>query len=624
MNAGNADWLRERIADSLRLDELYLFGSMRLFATELAERGTRVGMTPPTVESAILVATKARAPGRHKLRVVLLEDEAEAAAAITGDPSAGIPPREALLELMAARAAGRAGRSKGILVHDVAQGELRSARPWPIKHAPRDVAARVVSHLQACLDDPASPVERLAERWSVSQGIQTGADAYSARVQRRLPEKTRAELAARGHVTGEPILELPPGRELEAPWRDHPDFLARAPESRALLYGAIDETDYVSLVWLRGTDQPPAEVLEALEPWREVLRTRAELARNQRRKWWETAWPRDRQTLLGPKVIALYRTDRGRFSLDEEGAWQPSIKTTIATPREGGLSVAYLCGALSSELLDLWYAVRGKTPRDIWRNYEPKPMNEMPYRHVAMPVGWTAGGTVAALERALASGNLDAAGQQARVVGSSIGSESGDADALVTIEHLVRAVAANRRALLPLRLIAPELRRAVKNPWRTHGVDVEPAAVIAGLPDSVARSVRLDPELTVTVSSDGVLGQSRLEDNALVFTYARTTTARVEGPHDRLALLKETLGSGRLLPEDLRSMRLPANLDAFEQEMGRRQKEIDQLLGDGRRLVELVERLVCALYHVPDELTELVVETAVVRSGSVAQNEQHP
>jgi hypothetical protein len=144
MNAGNAHWLRERIASSLRLDEFYLFGSMRLFATEQQERDVRIGMTPPTVESAILLATKKLPSKNHRMRVVLLEADAEAAVTITGDPMARVPPREELLGVMATRAAGRAGRSKGILVHDVAQNELRSTRPWPIKHAPRDVAARVV------------------------------------------------------------------------------------------------------------------------------------------------------------------------------------------------------------------------------------------------------------------------------------------------------------------------------------------------------------------------------------------------------------------------------------------------------------------------------------------------
>jgi hypothetical protein len=202
MNAGNADWLRERLASSLRLDELFLFGSMRLFATEAVERDVRTGMTPPTVESAILVATRAELPDDHKLRVVLLEDEAAAAAALTGDAATHAPPRDRLLQAMAKRAAGRPGRERGILVHDIVQADLRSARPWPVKHSSRDTAARVVAHLQAKLEAPRNAVERLEVRWAVAQGIQTGADAYSSRVQKGLDAQARAALAARGHRTG--------------------------------------------------------------------------------------------------------------------------------------------------------------------------------------------------------------------------------------------------------------------------------------------------------------------------------------------------------------------------------------------------------------------------------------
>lgn len=618
MNAGNADWLRERLAATLRLDELFLFGSMRLFATEQIERDVRAGATPPTVESAILIATRADAPPDHKLRVVLLEDEGEAASTLTGDLTMHVPPRERLLAAMAQRVAGKTGRAGGILVHDLAQADLRSTRPWPIKHAPKDTAARVVAHLQAKLDAPRSTVERLAERWVVAQGIQTGADAYTARIQKRLSQQTKAELASRGHKAGDPILELPPGAEATAPWRDHPEFLARAPEPRALLYGAIDDQDYANLLWLRGDDTPAAEVVEALEPWREVLRTRAEFVRNPRRKWWETAWPRDAEVLRGPKVIALYRTDRGRFALDETGEWQPSIKTTIVTPREPGLSTAYLCGLLNSELLDLWYAVRGKTPRDIWRNYEPKPMNEMPYRHVPTPDGWQPSSAVDELTAALERCDADTAAEQARDLAAAVGSPAGDADARAAIEHLVRAIATNRRALLPLRPLAPELTRAVKNPWRTHGVDVDPRGVLATLPDSQVRSVRIDPEVTLSVYTDGVLGKPKLAGNTLRFTHSRKTTATVEGPHDRLVLLERTLPIGRrLMPDDLRGAVLPVDLDAFAEATAARQDEIDALLTAGRAHVEAVERLVCALYGLPNALTERVIESGVARAGVI-------
>lgn len=50
--------------------------------------------------------------------------------------------------------------------------------------------------------------------------------------------------------------------------------------------------------------------------------------------------------------------------------------------------MAYLGGLLNSELLDVWYAVRGKTPRDVWRKYEPKRMKQIPYQLVG---AWDAG-----------------------------------------------------------------------------------------------------------------------------------------------------------------------------------------------------------------------------------------
>jgi hypothetical protein len=170
--------------------------------------------------------------------------------------------------------------------------------------------------------------------------------------------------------------------------------------------------------------------------------------------------------------------------------------------------------------------------------------------------------------------------------------------------------------------VAPELRRAVKNPWRTHGVEVDLGAVLAELPGTDQRSVRLDPELAVNITTDGVLGRARLEKGALVFTHSRRATARVGGPHDRVALLQDLLGTERLMPDDLLSARMPANLGAFAEEIAARQGEIDDLLAVGRELVEVVERLVCALYGIPDALTDLVVESAVTRAGTVAQKEE--
>jgi hypothetical protein len=487
-----------------------------------------------------------------------------------------------------------------------------------VKHSPKDAAAQVVAHLQDRLEDASSDVERLAGRWRVVRGIETGADSYSARIQKRLSEPARTRLAAAGARTRDPILELPPGAEQTAPWDDHRDVLARSPEPRALLYGAIDEDDYTNLVWLRSGDAPPQSILDVLETWREVLRTRAEFDRNPRRGWWETAWPRDREALCGPKVIALYRTDRGRFALDENGDWQPSNKATIVAPRSPGLSVAYLCGLLNSELLDLWYAVRGKIPRDVWRNYEPKPMNEMPYRHVVAPEGWSIGASVRELEAKLGEGDASGVVDQAHAIRGRCGRPYGDADAMAAIERLVRSIANNRRALLARRPFAPELGRAVKNPWRTHGVRVDPATLVSELAPADIRSVRLDPSLHVTITTDGMLGRPQIDDEQLLFRRARRITARVEGPVERLEFLEQAVRGSRLVPDELLSTLIPLDLVAYRARVQVRQDEIDDLLERGRILVEAVERLVCCLYGVPDDLTELVIESAVTRAGTVA------
>jgi hypothetical protein len=550
MNAGAADFLREKLASELTLDELFLFGSYKLFAAEQGPAPT------PTVESAILVATKAAAPPGHILRVVALEDE----------EAAGRPERVALLDEMVERAKGTPGRSAGIHVHDVPQEELVPQRPWPVKFAAQDAPARAVAHLQGLLDDEAGPVEPLGTSWHVFQGIQTGADAYTVRIQRRLSAQVRQALAARGAATGDPILELPAGFENREPWRDHPDVLARSIEPRAIMYGALDESDYTSLVRLTRANDPPRAIVEALEPWREVLATRAEIVRNPRRRWWETAWPRDGHKLAAPKVIALHRTDRGRFAVDETGVWRPSIKTTLVVGKDENAPVAYLCGLLNSELLDLWYGLRGRVPRDIWRDYEPRPMNEIPYRR---PDG-------------------DPRADQ--------------------IARFVRRIATNRVALLPHRAVFPALVRVVKDPWNTGPVALDAAALIEELPSSEKLSLRIDPNLTRT--GDGKPGRPVRESDALL----RLGRLRVTGEPERIDLLERVLG-GRA-PESLDAALLPSDLVRFEELAAEREQIVGHLLAEGRRLVEDVERLVCELYDVPSDLTEAIVEHAVERASA--------
>lgn len=549
MNAGNADLLRERLAAELTLDELFLFGSYKLFAADQGPAPT------PTVESAILVATKAPAPKGHKLRVVALEDES-AVAGMT---------RAELLGEMGSRAQAKGGRRRGIHAHSVAQTDLRAEYPWPVKFGTRDTPARVVAALSAALGDSASPAVPLVDDWKIFQGIQTGADAYSRRIDKRLGDKERVALARAGVSLGDPILELPSECARLWPWSARPEVLVKSPESTGILYGALDDS-FTYLVVIRG--EPAREVLDHLERFKPLLATRAEIARNARRKWWESALPRNAEDMSAPKVIALYRTDRGRFALDEEGEWQPSIKATIVVGREQDAPVAYLCGLLNSELLDLWYALRGKTPWHVRRNYEPLRMNEMPYR---------------------------------RPEGDPRADE---------IAELVHEIAANRRALLPHRTVIRDLGRIVKDPWKTGPVEVDRPALVGELPKSAKVSVRLDPKLQVEGRPSGT--PRRTADDTVVFRRGRDETGRVVGDPARLDLLLEIVGARS---DDVGSVLVPKDLAAFETVSADRVRVVSDRLAEGREKVEQVERLVCALYGVPEELTEAVVQHAVDRAA---------
>jgi len=302
---------------------------------------------------------------------------------------------------------------------------------------------------------------------------------------------------------------------------------------------------------------------------------------------------------------SIYRTDRGRFAFDEGGEWQPSNKSTLCTPREQGLSVAYLCGLLNSELLDLFYAVRGKNPRDVWRNYEPKPMARIPYRHAQMATDHQ---TVANLRT---SDDLVAACDQ-------LLAEPREADVLAAaLEIVVRAISDNRIALLPHRGVAPELRATIKHPWSTLAPSLDEAALIAELASAATVSVRIDPALDLTIAGDGRLGRPELDSDVLRYRFSRAVTATVTGPADRLELLERVTGSMRSsLADDLAHVVLPKDLPALAAMLTDRAAVIEDLLEEGRQLVERAERLACRLYEVPAELEDEVVASAVARADS--------
>jgi hypothetical protein len=140
--------------------------------------------------------------------------------------------------------------------------------------------------------------------------------------------------------------------------------------------------------------------------------------------------------------------------------------------------------------------------------------------------------------------------------------------------------------------------------------------LLAQLPAEETISVRIDPSLSLSIESRP-LGKPRRQSPTMVeFVRAKAITATLSGSQERLDLVEELL-AGKA-HDDLPSLLLPRNLDRFQQLADRRIAEVQALLDEGRRLVEEVERLVCALYEVPDDLTEEVVAHAVRRALATA------
>lgn len=180
------------------------------------------------------------------------------------------------------------------------------------------------------------------------------------------------------------------------------------------------------------------------------------------------------------------------------------------------------------------------------------------------------------------------------------------------IAGLVREIAANRRALLPHRSAFDGLDRTVKDPWKTGPMELNEAALVAELPPGQTVSLRLDPAFDVDIVTAAPARVSRGGPGLLLFRRGRVEIGRIAGPSERLDLLEQVLG-GRA-DEHVADTLLPKDVSAFASLADERRDLVRLLLENGRELVERVERLVCALYEVPDALTEEVMKHASERA----------
>ncbi len=180
------------------------------------------------------------------------------------------------------------------------------------------------------------------------------------------------------------------------------------------------------------------------------------------------------------------------------------------------------------------------------------------------------------------------------------------------VATLVRELAANRRALLPHRSVVRDLGRIVKDPWKDGPVEIDLPALVRSLPASERVSVRLDSRLEKTLRTKPH-GRPRREAAGVLGFRRGRETARVEGEEALLDLLEATIGGKAV--DDVSGVELPKDVLGPGRLAAERAEIVYGLLADGRRLVEHIERLVCALYDVPDELADEIIAHAVARAG---------
>lgn len=118
---------------------------------------------------------------------------------------------------------------------------------------------------------------------------------------------------------------------------------------------------------------------------------------------------------------------------------------------------------------------------------------------------WPPGSRLAISEPASPSARLAA-------LDALLAAPAADAIWAQALEAVVRALADNRRALLPHRGSAPVITATVKDPCRGEPPALDVTAVLETLPPDETISVRLGPELTPWCHADGPLGRPTLDD----------------------------------------------------------------------------------------------------------------
>lgn len=214
--------------------------------------------------------------------------------------------------------------------------------------------------------------EKLGDLCNVNQGLVSGCDRVSKRHIENYELPTAVKGAGVFVITAEEAKDLElsaEDEELLKPWFKNSDIEQ---------YFAKEETKDEYILYLKESNlELPRAIERHLQPFKEILKERREVAAN-RRSWWELQWPRREEIFEGPKLVVPQRSKINAFAYNEV-PWYASADVYFITQKQFKVKLKYILALLNSNLYYLWLYYKGKKKGNLLELYQ-QPLTEVPIK----------------------------------------------------------------------------------------------------------------------------------------------------------------------------------------------------------------------------------------------------
>ncbi|MFO7818731.1 MAG: TaqI-like C-terminal specificity domain-containing protein, partial [Halanaerobacter sp.] len=214
--------------------------------------------------------------------------------------------------------------------------------------------------------------EGLGKLCNINQGLVSGCDRVSKRHVENYDLPPEVKGAGVFVVTAEEAKDLELSAEDEdllKPWFKNSDIEQ---------YSAKEEAEDEYILYLKESNlELPRAIKKHLQPFKEILKERREVAAN-RRRWWELQWPRREEIFEGPKLVLPQRSKINTFAYNEV-PWYASADVYFITQKQSKVKLKYILALLNSNLYYLWLYYKGKKKGNLLELYQ-QPLTEVPIK----------------------------------------------------------------------------------------------------------------------------------------------------------------------------------------------------------------------------------------------------